>query len=707
MDVIKTLRRLRRYGVNPVIIIALAAMVILSLSRIALSLWQWQVIPDGGFATILLQGIRVDFASICGLFGLPVLVLIVLSLVPYLRMPRTVLVGVNLYCSLAIAFLILNELATPEFIKVFGVRPNYIFVQYMLTWDDLVILLWSGHKLKLLTIMVIVLVSLFISFKLSARLLRGYHQGRFKYNVVCLLIALCAIPLGIRSSFESKPFNPSMVAFTNSPLVNSLPLNSSYTIVYDAFHLSDLTAGADSTYKIMSDAQAFEGVLSLSRRAQDPDTSRLVCRINQFIQPVDGIYNGYLDNGTRRPVVRDTGIKAGKKARKEPYNVVIVIEESLGDDFLKSQGGIGVTPNLEALREKGWWFENMYATGHRTTRGIEAVTASFTPSSQLSIVQHVQPEIPYATLAEIFRQHDFETSFIYGGDSQLYNMNAYFKHNGTDKVIDERDFVDPKFVGSWGVSDEDLFTKAHMYYSDLHSKSKKFFSVVLTSSLRDPYDIPDDKVSLEGIKSTNKDRDLAAKYADYALGKFLQEAATHEYYNDTIFLVIANHEASVKAGMDFPVDSFTIPAVIIAPNVMPHVDKRQVSQIDMGMTLLSLNGIKGSVPNVGQDLTKFNIKERAIMQLNNTFALLIGDRMIELSANTEPVFYNVKYQDGHVVATKDNSQRTYAQQEDDDELLYHAERINNIGPFMFRTESMSKRCLRLKVPEKLQQGSAQ
>ena len=123
MDTLKTLRRLRRYGINPVLIIAFAAMIILSLSRLILSLWQWESIPDGGFATILLQGIRVDFASVCALFGLPVLVLIFLSLVPYLRMPRMVLVGINVYCSLAIAFLILNEAATPEFIKVFGTRP--------------------------------------------------------------------------------------------------------------------------------------------------------------------------------------------------------------------------------------------------------------------------------------------------------------------------------------------------------------------------------------------------------------------------------------------------------------------------------------------------------------------------------------------------------------------------------------------------------
>ncbi len=700
MDLVKTLRKQRRYGINPVLIIALAAMALLSLSRIMLSIWKWEYIPDGKFLTVLIQGLRVDFASVCGLFALPALVLLLVSMIPYLRMPRLILVLVNLYCSAAIAFLILNEAATPQFMTEFGVRPNYIYVQYLLYWEELLLILWSGHKIKLFLTIVFVAASMYASFKLSARLFRGYHQGAFRYNYITLVIVLCTVPLGIRSSFGHSPFNPSMVAFCSNPLANNLPLNSSYSAVYDAFHFGELTVGSDSTYQIMTDAEAFEGVLLLSKRKQDPDTNRLACRINQFITPFDGVYVGRNQDGVLNEVDNEAIAAAGKSPRSKPYNVVIVVEESLGDNFLKSQGGEDVARNFEALKEKGWWFENMYATGHRTTRGIEAITTAFTPSSLLSIVQLDQPARPYATLAEIFRAYGYDTSFIYGGNSHLYKMNKFFSRNGTDVVVDEGDFKDPSYEGTWGVSDEDLFAKANEYFKDRYARGEKFYSLVLTNSLRDPYDIPDDKVSLDdAVKTENEDRYLAAKYADYALGKFMDQAAQEDYYKDTIFLVISNHESSVRVGMVFPVDDFTVPAVIIAPNVMPHVDVRQVSQIDMPMTLLALNGMEGSIPNVGQDLTQAKIKQRGIMQLNNTFALIRGNRMIELSANAAPTYYMVERKGGHEIVTKD----TRLSSEDDEEaktLLYDATRMNNIGPFMYRSGSMSTNCLRLKnLPE--------
>lgn len=697
MDLVKTLRRQRRYGINPVLIIALAAMLLLSLSRIMLSIWKWDYIPDGQFLTVLIQGVRVDFASVCGLFALPALVLLLVSMIPYLRMPRLILILVNLYCSAGIAFLILNEAATPEFFNEFGVRPNYIYVQYLLYWEELLLILWSGHKLKLLFTILFVAASMAASFKLSERLFRGYHQGTFRYNYVTLVIVLCAVPLGIRSSFGHSPLNPSMVAFCSNPLANNLPLNSSYSAVYDAFHLGELTVGSDSTYQILTDAEAFEGALLLSNRKQDPDTKRLACRINQFITPFKGVYVGRDENGVLNDVDDKAIAAAGKKPRTKPYNVVIVLEESLGDNYFKSQGGEDIARNFEALKEKGWWFENMYATGHRTTRGIEAVTTAFTPSSLLSIVQLDQPSKPYATLAEIFRQYGYDTSFIYGGDSKLYKMNTFFTHNGTDVVIDERDFKDPSYKGTWGVSDEDLFAKANDYFKDRYSRGELFYSLVFTNSLRDPFDIPDNKVSIEdGVQTSNEERYLAAKYADFALGKFMEQAAKEDYYKDTIFLVIANHETSVRVGKVFPVDDFTVPAVIIAPNVMPHVDLRQVSQIDMPMTLLALNGIEGSVPNVGQDLTQAKIMQRGVMQLNNTFALIRGDRMIELSANTAPTYYMIERKDGHEIAIKDTRPMSEEREDDDKALLYDATRMNNIGPFMYRSGSMTTNCLRLK-----------
>ena len=100
------------------------------------------------------------------------------------------------------------------------------------------------------------------------------------------------------------------------------------------------------------------------------------------------------------------------------------------------------------------------------------------------------------------------------------------------------------------------------------------------------------------------ERLLAAKYADFALGQFLAQAQHEDYFAHTIFLIIADHESRVSGAETFPFNDFTIPGVILAPNVGPYLDERVGSQIDMGMTLLSLKGLSGEVPNVGQNLLR-------------------------------------------------------------------------------------------------------
>ncbi len=209
----------------------------------------------------------------------------------------------------------------------------------------------------------------------------------------------------------------------------------------------------------------------------------------------------------------------------QKYNVVIVLKESLGADFVKSLGGLPLTPNLEQLKNEGWWFTNLYATGHRSIRGIEAVTASFPPSPLDSIVKLPRTESSYATLSRIYESYGYKTSFIYGGESHFDNMRNYFLENGMQEVIDQNDYKNPKFVASWGVSDEDLFLKAHEKFTQLKQNNENFFSVIFTSSFHDPFEIPEGKVKLPASIQTDEPRRLAAAmYADYDLGEFFKWA---------------------------------------------------------------------------------------------------------------------------------------------------------------------------------------
>lgn len=663
-------------GIYPVLLLALAAMLLFSFSRILLSIWQWEQIPDGTFYIVLLQGIRVDFASVCGLFALPCLILCTLSLIPFLTIPRWFLTLIKLYAAAGIAFIAMNELATPGFILEYGVRPNHLYVQYLNYPKEVLATLWGGHKVALILSIVFTTAAFIGGYKLACWCFKEYRQASIPKAFVLLLLTICIVPLGIRSTLGHRPLNPAMVSFSNNALANSLPVNSSYSAIYAFLHLDDVKVNESVIYKVAPEKDVIKEALNFSARtAVDFDEK---CPFNQKVEPFYGVYNGYRMQDTFH---RNTFAKSDERPL---YNVVVILEESLGNNFVASQGGFPVTPYLEKMRKIGWWFDNMYAAGHRSVRGIEAVTASMPPSPLNSIVKLPLPSHQYATLFNIFKHAGYKTSFVYGGESHFDNMRTYFLQNGMDMVIEQKDYKDPSFVASWGVSDEDLFNRANELYKQHYADGEHFFSVVFSSSFHDPFDIPQGKVSLDGLQTDQPLRLLAAKYADYALGKYIEQAQQEEYFKNTIFLIIADHESQVRGSGIFPLNDFTIPALIIAPNVKPHSDPRQVSQIDMGMTIMSLAGLEGEVPNVGQSLLRSDVKQRAIMQFNNIFGLLEGRRFIQISPHSQPYMFKVDEQD---------------QLEElpniDQGMLQRAVNLSNVGPIIYRDEYMSIDCVRL------------
>lgn len=237
---LRKLKRRLHYGVNPVLAMALSAMMLFSLSRLLLLGWQHQSLSDLPLSFLVSQGLRVDFASVCALFALPLLILLIASLNPYVRVPRFILFIIRLYGALGLSFIVFNELLTPWFINEFATRPNHIFIHYLQEPAKLLSYLWDGHKLTLFVALIGSLVSLYGAYRWCSFFFKSYHQGTFKYNAIVLVLTICIIPLGIRASFDHSPFNPEMVALSDNSIANALPLNSSYSLIYYLFHIDEL-----------------------------------------------------------------------------------------------------------------------------------------------------------------------------------------------------------------------------------------------------------------------------------------------------------------------------------------------------------------------------------------------------------------------------------------------------------------------------------
>ncbi|HEX2854393.1 MAG TPA: sulfatase-like hydrolase/transferase [Opitutaceae bacterium] len=269
-------------------------------------------------------------------------------------------------------------------------------------------------------------------------------------------------------------------------------------------------------------------------------------------------------------------------------NVVQITVESLSADFLSAfNHSSRLMPNLEELGRKSLVFDQFYATGTRTDRGMEALALGLPPTPGRSLVKRPHNENLF-TLGSVFQSRGYDTAFIYGGFGYFDNMNYFFAHNGY-RVVDRASVAkeDITFANAWGACDEDLYRWTLREADAAHAAGKLFHHFVMTTSNHRPFTYPEGRIDLPPKVSG---RAGAVKYTDYAIGKFLREAESRPWFKNTIFVIVADHCASVAGKAALPVQNYHIPLLIYAPGgqiAAGHV-KELMSQVDYAPTLLGL-----------------------------------------------------------------------------------------------------------------------
>ncbi|NVK73085.1 MAG: LTA synthase family protein [Oceanospirillaceae bacterium] len=577
----------------------------LTLSRLLLMIWQSdRVGSTDNWITLLGFGLRIDVASICFIVGIPAAISLLISGIPYINKVWDVLT--RIWLTAAFIMFIFMEASTPAFIDEYSLRPNRLFVEYLIYPKEVFSMLAEGHKLTLFLTSLVTIITVVLSYKFFKKQ-HIFHRPQPKWyqRPILMVIVFLLAFLGARSSLQHRAINPSYTAFTNDPLVNSLTLNSTYSLLYAVSEIADEVSSFELYPKMQQE--------------------QIITEIHQAMGMTQEQFPS-----TEYPTLHK---QIATKHFERPKNLVIILEESLGAQFVGSLGGLPLTPEYDKLVPEGWSFSQLYATGTRSVRGIEAVVTGFVPTPARSTVKLPNSQTDFFTLAKLLGQQGYDSNFIYGGGAHFDNMKSFFLGNGFQSIIEEKDFVNPEFVGSWGVSDEDLFTKANQDFVEKSKTGRPFFSLVFSSSNHDPYEFPDNKIEL--YNSPKATRENAVKYADHAIGHFFKLAKQEDYWKDTIFLIVADHDARTRHPELVPITSFHIPALILGDGIKPKQDNRIASQIDLAPTLLSLMGIDSNTPMIGQDMTKAsdNYIGRAIMQFNQNQAYMRGNKVVVLQPN--------------------------------------------------------------------------
>ncbi|CAM3765272.1 LTA synthase family protein [Bordetella sputigena] len=579
-----------------------AALFMLTVSRLALAGWQRERVRNaGGLWPIVFGGWRIDAHQVSVLAIAPAV------FAPWLGHFPTAAAVTSVWFQAAWLLLVFMEVATPPFILEYDARPNRLFVEYLKHPREVSGMLWRGFKGPLVGGLVVVALAawaghaLFGSPRPDAPL--AWWQMPL-YSLAALAVGI----LAIRGTLQHRPINPSTVAYCGDGMLNMLPLNSLYSVLYAVYSMKN-EKSASAVYGDMPDEEMHTQVLQAAGLPQPPAD----------------------------PAYPSMHLQTPSRTRARPLNLVIILEESLGAQYVANLGGQALTPCLDKLAGEAWNFTRAYATGTRSVRGLEAVVTGFLPTPAQAVVKLPDAQRGFFTLADLLGRQGYHSRFIYGGEAHFDNMKGFFLGNGFDQIVDRGEFVDPQFVGTWGASDEDMFNQLHRLLSS--DGDQPTFTLAFTVSNHTPWEYPAGRIQPDGNPATVEN---TVRYADWALGQFFEQARNADYWENTVFLIAADHDSRVSGASLVPVRHFHIPAVILGADVAARRDDRIISQVDLAPTLLSLMGVESRHPMLGRDMTR-PLRDgdpgRAIMQYGDNYGYLKGDRLLVLGPQKAPVQY--------------------------------------------------------------------
>ncbi len=287
----------------------------------------------------------------------------------------------------------------------------------------------------------------------------------------------------------------------------------------------------------------------------------------------------------------------GPELRK---NVILVVMESMSADYMGIFGNKeGLTPNLDRFAREGLLFSDFYATGTRTVRGLEAVTLSIPPTPGQSIIRRPGNENLFS-LGFIFKDRGYDTRFIYGGYGYFDNMNAFFAGNGFG-VLDRTSMSSEEvhFANVWGVCDEDMFARAIREADQSYAGGRPFLHLIMTTSNHRPFTYPDGRIDI----ASHSSRLGGVKYADYSVGKLIEDAKSKPWFKDTLFVFVADHTAGAGGKAELDPRKYHIPMIFYSPaSIKPGNYEKVASQIDTAPVLLGLLNFSYYTKFFGEDL---------------------------------------------------------------------------------------------------------
>ena len=281
-------------------------------------------------------------------------------------------------------------------------------------------------------------------------------------------------------------------------------------------------------------------------------------------------------------------------AKTKRPNIVLVIMESMSADAIACFGGEpGIAPKFDSLSKEGLIFTNYYATGYRTDQGMGAIICSF-PAQPVTDVMNDFGKFDYLpNLIKTMDKNGYRTSYYFGGELDFAHTNTFLTVSGTDVIVGKQN-VPHKRETDWGAYDEDVYA---YQLKEISREKQPFFSMIMTITNHEYF-----TADVEKIVPGNTELDRyhnTAHYADKCVYNYIQEAKTHDWYNNTLFIITGDHAHPHPRERKYnEVLRHHIPLLICGGALKDEYRGKVIAktgcQLDMAATILGQLGINSS-----------------------------------------------------------------------------------------------------------------
>ena len=528
------------------------ALLLLNLDRVGETTF-WEV------CQAFVMGVRFDIVTIGFVIAIPTIVLTIFSFFGKKnRLFEQIYTWVLTVCFTITFGICAADI--PYFDQFFD-RFNITAFEWMATGDSVFVFKMIFEEPTYILMMLPVLACGFIFWFFANRIMKrstGWESVNYVHYGVATVLLWSLVFIGMRGRLNEK--SPIMVGtayFGNNAMLNQLGLNPNFTLARSWLDSKDPD---NQKVRFMSDEQAI-ALVQKNLGIETPVAEFPIARIEDF---------STTPNGSDR--------------NDGEYNVIVVIMEGMSYNKTAHGGNTrNLTPFLDSLIDNSLSFNNCYTTGSHTYCGIYSTSVSYPVVFRNHALKRI-PVLQYDGLAATLQKNGYQTAYFTTHDKEFDNVAGFLSQNGVERIVSQADYPVSEVKTTLGVPDDYMFRFAMPIFDEMASNDRPFCVTMMTASDHGPYYIPE-----YFTPRSEEIKYQITEYADWSLQRFIEMASEKPWFDNTLFVFVADHGAALDTDYSIPLSYFHTPLVFYMPKRLQAVENETIaSQMDIFPTVMGI-----------------------------------------------------------------------------------------------------------------------